>query len=928
MKWDAVSGVIIIPSPLDPGASVAFLIAAAAPTALAAGERRWWSENREAIEQTLSGRSISDVTVIFPGKWPERVWRTTMGHDIRIRLISAVYYLWADRLKVHTDAGDIDHTARAKLITRLGGDLSDAEEKSYTPPSLSPVTAGSQAADEAISALLAEPPDPPAGLTVIFGPGGIGKSFFLRKIAAGMAQQSIKDATSGIPVYAELPLLLHTDALETWLSAQKAGRHGLGRLPLDAIRALMEEGVIVPVLDALDELVRGQARDGSRQFLAQLKHTIGRRARGILSSRDYFLYLDPLVPAELGDSAQYLTVGFFDKPGRRRYVQVRAGLSPEHASRWASRLEQQAAETLVGATEEEIEALIGHPLFLDAFCQMITGIDEKKRAGEADTFELRSMDIFDQIVGQILKREYEDKFLEAWQKSPGPQLTGLWNDPFTPELQRRVLRELVLKVAFDGGAEASRRGDDQKEPHRKDYKRLLHGLFTFSHRIPTDAGNSNAVLGEIIQEVLGPPEIAAHVPEAEAEAVRADAVRTLVAAFKSHTLADTQAGQLDTLVFATRHRAYFDYMLAAAVLDKLIESLQPGASGIDEDFVLWCLYHHIVEREERGGEYGGLGEAPFASCLDFVLWHRDAVSAAAAVAESYLGSADGNAAFSEELASYVCSLGLALLLRYGQRRGGAELVGFDAGSQRDGAIRILADVVPAVSDLRFDTCMFPTLVLREVDLRSVTIVGAEFRSLQIGDCLWRDVYMSAEGDALSFHGRVDLEDCVLDIWGDAASSADIEWAPTTKVTLRRCELAEDLFLRLQEQARVSGGVLQLLDCRVIEMLSVPWHSDGRRFVNKLMRLARKDGHPEFGVFREKLRGLTHSPAASFAEALGVLARQDIIMNANEDMIRLTKTAEAKRFSGNAVPGQRSYEDISDFWDPIVRELDEVFAAAG
>ena len=223
--------------------------------------------------------------------------------------------------------------------------------------------------------------------------------------------------------------------------------------------------------------------------------------------------------------------------------------------------------------------------------------------------------------------------------------------------------------------------------------------------------------------------------------------------------------------------------------------------------------------------------------------------------------------------------------------------------------------------------MFPTLVLREVDLRSVTIVGAEFRSLQIGDCSWRDVYISAEGDAMSFHGRVDLEDCVLDIWGDAASFADIEWAPTTKVTLRRCDLAEELFLRLQEQTQVSGGVLQLLECRVIEMRSIPWHSDGRRFVNKLMRLARKDGHPEYGVFREKLRGLTHAPAASFAKALGVLARHDIIINANEDMIRLTKSAEAKRFSGIAAPGQRSYEDISDFWDPIVRELDEVFAVA-
>jgi hypothetical protein len=46
------------------------------------------------------------------------------------------------------------------------------------------------------------------------------------------------------------------------------------RLPIAEIRALIELGVIVPMLDALDELVRGQAREGSRQFLRQLRKTI------------------------------------------------------------------------------------------------------------------------------------------------------------------------------------------------------------------------------------------------------------------------------------------------------------------------------------------------------------------------------------------------------------------------------------------------------------------------------------------------------------------------------------------------------------------------------------------------------------------------------------------------------------------------------
>jgi hypothetical protein len=912
IETDEICGGVVIPSPIDPGASVAFLVAVKAPSARAAAERRWWAENRHVVEEILSRRSVSDVTVIFPGAWPERIWRGGTDRNMRVRLVSAVYHLWVDRLKRHNDEGDLDENAREKLVTKLGGEISAADERRYTPPSLYPAVAESPQTEEARSGLLAEPADPLAGLTVLFGPGGIGKSFFLRRLTARLARQSIKDPTSGIPVYAELPLLLHTDALETWLSAQ-----GL-RLPLDAIRTLIEEGVVVPVLDALDELVRGQAREGSRQFLSHLKQTVGEHARGVLSSRDYYLNLDPLVPSELGDKAQYLTVGFFDRPGRRRYVQVRTGLSGDHASRWANQLEGQAGEALVGATDKEIEALIGHPLFLDAFCQMITDIPEERRATEADGFQLRSPDIFGEIVDRVLRREHMEKFLPAWESQGlGRQLMEPWNDPFTPELQRRVLRELVLKAAYDGGAEALRRGADDPR-----YRRLRHGLFTFSRGILLTGEIVKApdVLGGIVQEVLGLPEPMPHVPESEAETARTQAVQDLVGAFRSHTLADTQPDQPDTLVFATRHRAYFDYILAAAVLQELIESLRRGAVGIDENFVLWCLDHNIIEHGERG-------EAPpFASCLDFILWHRDAVDIAASAAESYLGPPTDSMAFSEELASYVCSLGVALLLRYGQRRGSVELVGFDAASHRECTIRILPDIVPAASGLHFETCMFPTLVLREVDLKEIRIVDSEFRSLQVGDSSWRDVYVSAEIGSLSFHGRVDLQGCVLDIRGDAAASADIEWAPTTKVTLRQCRLSEVLFLRLQEQAKVSGGVLQLQECEPIKESSVIQYSSGRRFVNRLINLCRKDGHEQYGVFRSKLRGLSPATSYSFAALLDVLAKRGVIISANDTMICLTKLAEKQRFSGKAVPGQRSYEEVSEFWDPIVEELDEAFGS--
>lgn len=224
---------------------------------------------------------------------------------------------------------------------------------------------------------------------------------------------------------------------------------------------------------------------------------------------------------------------------------MRTGLREDHASRWANQLERQAAEALIGAVDEEIEALIGHPLFLDAFCQMITDIPVERRATEADKFQLRSPDIFGEIVERVLRREHREKFLPAWESQGlGRQLAEPWNDPFTPELQSKVLRELVLKAARDGGGEALRRGLDDIR-----YQRLRYGLFTFSLGMP-ESRSAPEVLGDIIQQVLGKPKTSPHVPESEAEAVSAQAVQELVGAFRSHTLADTQPDQPETLVFA------------------------------------------------------------------------------------------------------------------------------------------------------------------------------------------------------------------------------------------------------------------------------------------------------------------------------------------------------------------------------------------
>jgi hypothetical protein len=57
--------------------------------------------------------------------------------------------------------------------------------------------------------------------------------------------------------------------------------------------------------------------------------------------------------------------------------------------------------------------------------------------------------------------------------------------------------------------------------------------------------------------------------------------------------------------------------------------------------------------------------------------------------------------------------------------------------------------------------------------------------------------------------------------------------------------------------------------------------------------------------------------------LAVLARRNVIVNASDAVIKLTTEAEKHRFSGKSMPGQRSFEEVLDFWEPIVHDLDEM-----
>lgn len=109
--------------------------------------------------------------------------------------------------------------------------------------------------------------------------------------------------------------------------------------------------------------------------------------------------------------------------------------------------------------------------------------------------------------------------------------------------------------------------------------------------------------------------------------------------------------------------------------------------------------------------------------------------------------------------------------------------------------------------------------------------------------------------------------------------------------------------------------------KVAESSSSSDYSPGRFFVNRLMSLARREGHAEYAVFSYKLRGLARATGASFPVALQVIRTAGAVEVVNE-MICLTDVAAEHRYSGTNREGMRSYDDVKDYWAPIVSELDE------
>lgn len=866
-----------------------------------------WIRNHAKLFDELIDRSVTQATAVFPGAFPQNVQHQWL--DIpslaeasegpssarkrrarrEIRATSAAAHIWIDRLRAFDATGNINEQLRREQLRRWGGRYWTKDmEDIYVQPNLLLVDESSQVEEVARGGLLAtKPACLENALTVVYGHGGAGKTFFLSRLAERLTSGAVSDVTSSVPVLIRLVGVLHKDALENWLS-----RNGFGQLTLAQIGNLVRHGVVVPIIDALDEVVKGEARQGSEEFLDQLIGSLASDTpgRGVLACRDYYLTSDRALVRERlqGSGSAELTIGPFDRQDTRRFIQARTGLSPEHASRWADALEAQAKE-IVGE-DDELE-VIRHPVFLDTLSRYIKDLPQESRMNAVDEFRLSRGDVFGQIVDELLKRE-QQKHAPLWNEAFEGRLEAEWMDPFDLERQRRVLRHVTLLVARDGRLASS---DD---PRRAEFR---HGVFLSTEGVPVAAKPREALEG-LLCAILGVPKPSAAVSEEKHDEVQRSAIAHLAEAYATHILASTEPQRPDDLVFALRHRFYFDYFLADALLEETQRAL---GGGLGSDLVNWCLQHHV----------GG----PFDGCLDFLAWDPRIAREGIDRLRDFFRS---QAPMDDVLASYLLSLSLAIFLRRRLPEGNRLMELGQFAPRPDLELLLMEEFLPDdLGNFTLSSCSFPLLTIsislsdlnvESCDFQAIRIIGRP--SAKIARCHIEDV----ECAELRIEGNVTFADTHMDFEGSIAV------ADGARVELYNCRLSEPVFEAF-EQARAAGADVKLANVSKIERAAIvdTKLSPGRRFVNKLMSLVRKEGHSEFAVYYYKFRDRTPGEDHQFSAAMDILKRHEIVEERGP-MVMMAPVGVPEMYRPQLV-GQPGYDSHDPFWEPIVKELDAILS---
>lgn len=893
-----IGKVIVSPNTDYPQLSNLFIIPKKAPTAIihSRDERDLWIKEIIKELDILPNFSLDDVTlamIIIPGSKPERAARFSIG-NIRIRFLSALEHLWSDRLRI------TEHTQIDDTLKELSSHWNDSDEEKFINPAISPLN------ETSLSKLAVEQlkdNDPSIldnGLILLYGPGGIGKTYFLRRLVWRFTKRCLKDYSLGIPVFAILPTLLHQDALENYLAKQKV----FSNLSLDQIRALIKHQILIPFLDAFDELVRGAVRDGCKDFLIRLGELMSKGGAGLLTSRDYFLNVDPLIPSSLSNfEVAQLTLGFFDKQGRRSFIHHKTNLDDAIVAKWSKSLEEQV-EALFGLSlnkDKEIDGLVGHPLFMEALCNYINNLPPSEVSKAAEEFQFKTPNVFGEIVTRVLEREQE-KARFGWKAKFGDKFVGEWsNGPFSADHQLDVLTHLSCIVAEHGS-------EKTKKIHGKDW---THGLFSF--HVSTDTtelsiqslADRKEALKRLLRGILREPDLAPTVSEEEAVSLREQANAEIAEFYLQHTLSDTEPSAPKGLIFATRNKAYFEFFLAQKLVNNIYDGLNANdATGIVE----WSDRYHIFD--------------DYQDCLQFALWdHRIANEGFERLLEIFSGDKPAD----DTIASYCLSLALALALRRNATRNEILFLQDLSFAPEEGwRLEILSGLLPVISRLRLERIAFPSFAFTEIEFRGIKVEDCDFGELKLSNCKLYDVdFIDLACLSLRFSGTITFQNCTLQIPDIDPTQLFMDRGSTIHFT--NCKLSQSLTQAIDMLPSEFRSRIFRTRCHSIadEELTheLEGLSKGNKFLHKLMNLLKRHGKSTWGVYYFKLRGRSGIDS-QFDQVLQVLIDRKIIVK-SQHAVTLRPEMTEYMFDGKRRPGRPHLDDYEEIWKPVIDAIDAI-----
>jgi hypothetical protein len=232
---------------------------------------------------------------------------------------------------------------------------------------------------------------------------------------------------------------------------------------------------------------------------------------------------------------------------------------------------------------------------------------------------------------------------------------------------------------------------------------------------------------------------------------------------------------------------------------------------------------------------------------------------------------------------------------------------------------------PIVTGIDVARSQFPKLVLAGIGLRDVVASGCDVDTLALEDAqIAESRFEECQIRRIVLRSEVVLSDSLLDI----ECLEGMDSAETGRLSIFGCQISQSM------REAIDGAFVgreHLVTERNVQVLSpdedTAGRTKGRRFLDKLVQLVRKDGREDWGIYIHKLRGKTVVTDATFDGVLAVLQNHGIAFR-DGDMVRLTAKAEAGLYDGKGRPGRAGFDRFREMWEPVVNDLDAVLEPGG